>query len=149
MEIQPFLRIECRDTAQRDFVQLMLRAEEDRPLFAEDVPRGQRAWFTALEELATAEWVQPEGETALYALMPVLGLEVSEDMCDLLNCLRAAKVVDVFALISDDEGYHELWVLREGKLERYDKWQGKSLKRWCAGKHGLDNLSALLARMRG
>lgn len=145
MEASLIARVECRDAAQRDFVRLMLSDSEERPIFEEDVPAGARGWFSALEDIATAEDISTAGEWTLYATWTLGGVEWDEDVRFNLQCFKQAGVADVYAAVAGDEGWYELWILRDGKLRRHEKWQGKGLGRLLNGK---DDLSRPLDKIR-
>ncbi len=145
MEASLTARVECQDAAQRDFVRLMLSEDDERPIFEEEVPAGARGWFSALDDIATAEYIEKAGASTVYATWTLGGPDWDEDVFFNLQCLSKAGVKDVYAVVEGDEGWYELWIMRDGKPQRHNTWQGKELESLFEGK---ENLSPFLDKIR-
>lgn len=145
MEASLIVRVECRDTAHRDFVRLMLGAEVERPLFEDEVAESERAWFKALEDVLTAEVAEPRGDKALEAAWTLGGTDWDEDLRDILQCLKRADVLDAYAVVAGDEGWYELWVLQNHKVARHSRWKGRDLADLFDGQ---EDLGLVLDRIR-
>ena len=129
MEAGLILRIECVDILQCDFVFLMLDPNGDRPLDEDDVAPEQQSWFTALEDMDCAnEYVEKKGNTTIEASWTLGGVDIEEDVQDMFGYLKQCGVSDVFGILAGDEGWYELWVLRQDKISRYDEWKGEWLE---------------------
>ncbi len=146
MEAGLIMRIECVDSTQRDFVQLMLSDSDERPIFEDEVPVAQRKWFVALEDVATAdEDVSTKGDTVVYATWTLGGAEWEGDVRDAIQCLKKCGIQDIYAVVEGDEGWYELWVMSDGKLTRYESWKGKALEALFEGKN---NFAPVLDKIR-
>ena len=146
MEASLTLSIRCASEAQRDFVQLMLGDGPERPLFEDDVAATERDWFNALEEAAGAEWVEAKGAETLHAGWTLGGWEWETEVEELLQCLKGVGIARISAVVAGDEGWYQLWLLRDGKQERHDSWQGRSLDQLFDGRR---NLAAVLDGLMG
>lgn len=140
MEASLIARVECVSAAQCDFLRLMLEESEARPLFEDEVAESQRVWFRALEDIITPEAQEARGERTLSAVWTLGGMDWEEDVRDILQALKAAKVQDVYAVLADDEGGYALRVLREGRVKAYDRWQGRELGELFGGQRDVDGV---------
>ena len=86
------MRIECVNTSQRDFVQLMLDIDSDRPLFEDDVEERQQPWFKALEDIEIAEEVTKKADTIIYATWTIGGADWDDDVRDMLQSLKKCGI---------------------------------------------------------
>ena len=139
------MRIECVNTSQRDFVQLMLDIDSDRPLFEDDVEERQQPWFKALEDIEIAEEVTKKADTIIYATWTIGGADWDDDVRDMLQSLKKCGINDVFGVVEADEGWYELWILKNGQISRQEDWEGKSLEELFEGKN---NLRPMLDKIR-
>jgi hypothetical protein len=127
MEASLVLSLRCKDKPHRDFVHLMMSVDANRPLFEEDVAESERDWFNALEDIDSAEWVEKKGDHIIHAGWTIGGWDYEDDIQDIFAYLTAAGVEDVRVLIVGDECWYQLLWQKDGKLEKYDSWQGKEL----------------------
>lgn len=129
MEAGLILRIECADETQCDFVFLMLDPTSDRPLDEDDVGVVQQKCYAALDEVEPAnEVIEQTGTTTIQASWTLGGVDIEEDVQDIYGALKGCGVSDVFGILAGDDGWFELWVLKQGKLTRHDEWGGESLE---------------------
>lgn len=128
MEAGLILRIECADKDQRDFVYMMLDNSGDLPSDENDVDPKQRDCFTALEDIEIPEYVGKEGNTTIEATWTLGGTDIEEDVQDILNCLMKCNVQDTFGILEGDEGWVELWILKQETISRHESWNGESLE---------------------
>jgi hypothetical protein len=128
MEAGLILRIECTDIDQRDFVYLILDNSSNTPLSEDDFGLEQRDWFTALEDIEIAEYVGKKGNTTIEATWTLGGTDIEEDVQDILNCLMKCNVQDTFGIFKGDEGWVELWILKQETISRHESWNGESLE---------------------
>ena len=146
MEAGLILRIECVDRLQRDFVFLMLDPNGDRPLDEDDVSPEQQSWFTALEDMVSAnEYAGKKGNTTIEATWTLGGVDIEEDVEEIVGYLQQCGVSDVFGILAGDEGWYELWILKQDKITRYEDWLDDSLEALFDGK---DNLQPVLNKIR-
>lgn len=139
------MRIECVNTSQRDFVLFMLDDSGDRPLFEDDVEEGQQPWFVALEDIETAEDVAKKADTIVYATWTIGGADWDDDVRDILQSLKNCGVNDVFGVVEADEGWYELWILKNGQISRQEDWEGEPLEELIEGEN---NLHPVLDKIR-
>lgn len=139
------MRIECVNTSQRDFVQIMLDDSGNRSLFEDDVEEGQQQWFEALEDIETAEEVRRKADATLYATWTIGGADWDDDVRETLKSLKKCGVTDVYGVVEADEGWYELWILNNGQISRQEDWEGESLEELCEGKN---NLHLVLDKLR-
>ena len=128
MEAGLILRIECADTDQRDFIYFILDNSSNTPLDEDDVSLKQRDRFTALEDIEIPEYVGKKGNTTIEATWTLGGTDIEEDVQDILNCLMKCNVQDTFGILEGDEGWVELWILKQETITRHESWNGESLE---------------------
>ena len=139
------MRIECVNTLQRDFIQLILDESGNRPLFEDDVEEGQKPCFEALEDIEPAEAVRKKAGTTLYATWTIGGADWDDDVRVSLVSFKKSGVTDVYGVVEADEGWYELWILKNGQISRQEDWEGEPLEEFFEGKN---NLHSVLDKIR-
>lgn len=132
MEASLTLLIECGSRSQQAFVKQMLKHSKARPQDEDNVTEEQLPWFEALEDIEYPDSVRSKGNT-LYAVWTVGGADWDVDVKELYDIFKNCAVIDVYGIVAADDGWYELWVLKNEDISRYEDWIGESLEEMFDG----------------
>ena len=127
MEYDAYCRITMKNASQLELARLLMTADENAPLFEDDVDADLQQTFNGFEDMPEARSISVDEDALLIAAHWFCNY--SEDIGAAINGLSKAGVVSFTILVFGDEGGVDGFVQIAGKLRRLKNWKGKALSK--------------------
>ncbi len=125
MEYDAYCRIRMKDLNQLGLAKQLIEADENAPLFENEVEPELRQMFNALEDIPVAKSITVDEDSLLITLRWFTGY--SDEIETAIKGLAKSGVASYCALVFSDEGGVDGFAQIGDELRRLTQWKGKPL----------------------